>query len=64
MQFICDYYNYDGKYTDSYKLGHEITLGDTVKIANKKIEGDKSNCKATYCFTDIYQNRYWTPVIE
>ena len=64
VQFICDYYNYDGKYTDSYKLGHEITLGDTVKIANKKIEGDKSNCKATYCFTDIYQNRYWTPVIE
>ena len=64
LQFICDYYNYDGKYTDSYKLGHEITLGDTVKIANKKIEGDKSNCKATYCFTDIYQNRYWTPVIE
>ena len=64
VQFICDYYNYDGKYTDSYLLGHEITLGDTVKIANKKIEGDKSKCKATYCFTDIYQTRYWTPVIE
>ena len=64
VQFICDYYNYDGKYTDSYLLGHEITLGDTVKIANKKIEGDESKCKATYCFTDIYQTRYWTPVIE
>ena len=64
VQFICDYYNYDGKYTDIYQLGHEITLGDTVMIANKKIDGDESKCKATYCFTDIYQNRYWTPVIE
>ena len=64
VQFICDYYNYNGEYTDSYKLGNEITLGDTVMIANKKIEGDQSKCKATYCFTDIYQKRYWTPVIE
>ena len=64
VQFICDYYNYDGKYTDSYLLGHEITLGDTVMIANKKIEGEESKCKATYCFTDIYQNKYWTPVME
>ena len=64
VQFICDYYNYDGKYTDSYLLGHEITLGDTVMIANKKIEGEESKCKAKYCFTDIYQNKYWTPVME
>ena len=63
-QFICDYYSYDGKYTDSYLLGNAITLGDSVQIANKQIEGDKSKCKATYCFTDIYQKQYWTPVVE
>ena len=64
VQFICDYYSYDGKYTDSYLLGNAITLGDSVQIANKQIEGDKSKCKATYCFTDIYQKQYWTPVVE
>ncbi|MBR2853224.1 MAG: peptidase C11 [Clostridia bacterium] len=64
VQFVCDYYDYSGKYTDSYLLGKAITLGDTAEIANKAIEGGKDKCKATYCFTDLYQKRYWTPVVE
>ena len=64
VQFVCDYYDYSGKYTDNYLLGKAITLGDTAEIANKAIEDGKDKCKATYCFTDLYQKRYWTPVVE
>ena len=62
VQFICDYYNYDGSYKNNYKLGKEMTLGKTVEIVNTPISSDISRSKVTYCFTDFYQQRYWTPV--
>ena len=62
VQFICDYYDYDGNYRDSYKLGSPITLGSTVEIVNTPISSDLSKCKVTYRFTDLYQQNYWTPV--
>ena len=60
VQFVCDYYDYDGNYRDSYKLGKMITLGKEIDISNRPV--DRSKCRVTYCFTDIYQQRYWTPV--
>ena len=60
LQFLCDYYDYEGKYQASYRLGSEITLGEQVEIANTPIAREK--CRATYCFTDLYQQKYWTPV--
>ena len=64
IQFLCDHYGYDGKFQAYYRLGDEITLGDTVEIANKRISDGRGKCRATYCFTDIYQKKYWTPVME
>ena len=61
LDFICDYYTYDGQYVDSYYLGETMTLSSTLEIGNIKIDGNKT--RATYCFTDIYQQKYWTPVI-
>jgi hypothetical protein len=61
VQFICDFYNYDRTYRDSYKLGEEMVLGSETVIENTPV-GDRSRCRVTYCFTDIYQQRYWTPV--
>jgi len=58
VQCLCDYYSYDGTYQDSYKLGEEFVLGNTVEIANTRI-GD---AQAMYCLTDLYQMSYWTPV--
>ena len=60
IQFVCDYYDYQGNYQDSFKLGSPITLGETVEIANTYVEAEK--CRLTYCMTDIYQQLYWTPV--
>ena len=64
VQFLCDYYDYDGNFRDNYRLGEEITLGDTVEIGNAYITNDMSKCKVTYRFTDLYQKEYWTPVAE
>ena len=66
LQFLCDYYDYEGIYRDSYKLGSPITLGSSVEIANTKIAGasDMFRCKVTYRFTDLYNQDYWTPVIQ
>ena len=60
IQFICDYYDYQGNYLESYKLGSPITLGDETEIGNTYVDAEK--CRLTYCLTDIYQQQYWTPV--
>ena len=62
LQFLCDYFDYDENYRDTYKLGDPITLGSTVEIANTPI--DMSKCRVTFRFTDIYQKNYWTPAVN
>lgn len=61
LQFICDYYSYDGEYRDTYELGDKITLSDDTEIANVDIGRNKT--KVMYRLTDIYQQNYWTPYI-
>ena len=62
LDFICDYYSYDGTYADSYYLGDTITVGSEVTIANIDISAEKAN--VTYRLSDIYNQVYWTPVVE
>lgn len=61
LDFICDYYTYSGEYRDSYYLGNQMTLGNTIQISNVTISGGKA--KATYRFTDMYNQEYWTPTL-
>jgi len=61
LDFLCDYYGYDGSYQDSYMLGDPMTVTDDMVISNVYI--DASNANATYRFTDIYNQTYWTPVM-
>ena len=58
---ICDYYAYDGTYSDSYKLDTTITISEKTQISNIKIAD--SQTMASYRLTDIYNQKYWTPVI-
>ena len=62
LDFICDYYSYDGKYNDSYLLGEQMTVTENMTISNIAI-ADK-NVKITYLFTDIYNQQYWTDSIN
>ena len=59
IQAICDYFDYQQNYQNSYRLGDEFVLGSEAEIANTVIDQDK--CKVTWCLTDYYQQRYWTP---
>ncbi|MCR5507067.1 MAG: peptidase C11 [Lachnospiraceae bacterium] len=59
VEFICDYYTYEGEYKDSYYLGEKMILTGHDEIANTDVgEGD---VKVMFRMTDIYQQNYWTP---
>lgn len=60
IDFICDYYTYDGAYQDSYMLGDQLTYHDGLEISNTNVGGDT---RITYLLTDIYDQEYWTPVV-
>ncbi len=61
LDFLCDYYTYDGSYADSYMFGEPMTYYDGMQISNVYLDAD--DCQACYCFTDIYNQQYWTPVL-
>ena len=62
LQFICDFYDYNGNYRDSYEICNPLVLGDEIEIANTPV-GTLENCRVTFCFTDLYQQKYWTPAL-
>lgn len=61
IDFICDYYTYDGTYENSYLIGDTLVYAGNEEISNVYI--DASSAIATYLFTDIYNQTYWTPPI-
>ncbi len=61
IQIVCDYYDYQGIYQASYKLGDPIILGDETVLGYVYVK-NAENCRLTYCLTDYYQQKYWTPV--
>ena len=62
IQPVCDYYTYDGQYQDSYALGDELVWSDDLQFGYSEFS-DQGAVKITYCITDLYQNRFWTPTI-
>ena len=61
IDFLCDYYSYDGEYLDSYMLGERYVYSGQPEISNVYI--DEAAAMATYRFVDIYQQEYWTEVL-
>ncbi len=61
LDFLCDYYDYDGNYEDSYMLGDRMTVKGTPVISNVYIDADAA--APCYRLTDIYNQTYWTPLI-
>ena len=62
LDFLCDYYTYDGEYQDSYYLGDTVTVTDNMLISNTDV--GEGAVRIMYCFTDIYNEEYWSPAIE
>ena len=57
LDFLCDYYSYDGAYLDTYKLGEQMTVTADMQISNTSLGG---SCIALYRFTDLYNQYYWS----
>ena len=58
IDFICDYYSYDGEYLDSYMLGDQLVVDGELEISDVYVDADAANL--CYRFTDIYNQSYWT----
>ena len=58
LDFVCDFYDYDQNYVDSYMIGEQMTVSGDMEISNTDV-GD-GQVVITYCFTDIYNSRYWS----
>ena len=61
IDFICDFYDYEGNYQDSYYLGDEIKYSDDLKLSYEDVG---AGSKISYMLTDIYNSEYWTPSID
>lgn len=61
IDFLCDYYTYDGDYSDTYFLGDQYIATGQWEIENLYL-GDEPY-QMTYRLTDIYGNKYWTPSV-
>jgi len=62
LDFLCDYYTYDGEYENTYYLGEPMTVTANMEISN--VDVGEGPVQITYRFTDIYNQQYWTPVLE
>ena len=58
IDFVCDYYSYDGEYLDSYLLGEQLIVDGALRISDVYV--DEENSRMTYLFTDIYNQQYWS----
>ena len=61
LDFVCDYYEYNGTFINNYFFGKRMTLSKDPKIQNVKVNGSLSAC---YMLTDKEGNRYWTPLMD
>ncbi len=62
LDFLCDYYSYEGEYQDSYMLGDQMVIGDDVEISYVYL--DDAPIKVTYRFTDLFGGEFWTPALD
>lgn len=63
IDFLCDYYNYDGSFNDAYYLGEQMTATGSWEIGNAPL-GDGVNWDMAYRITDLYGGQYWTPAVK
>lgn len=63
IDFVCDYYTYDGDFDSSYLFGKALTIGDTLPSVTYEDVGDGTVLEC-YMLVDIYQNQSWTSTVE
>ncbi len=62
IDFLCDFYDYDYQYQDSYYIGDTVTYHDNMTISNTDV--GSGEVRLMYRITDIYDQVYWTEAIS
>ena len=62
IDFVCDYYSYEGEYLDSYMLGDQLVVNGELRISDVYVDEEFS--RMTYLFTDIYNQQYWSEPVK
>ena len=62
IDYLCDFYNYDGTFHDAYYLGEQMTASGSWEIGNAPLGDVKWDM--AYRITDIYGGQYWTPAVK
>ncbi len=63
IEFLCDYYTYAGEFSDTYRIGDPITYDEAGLTVSYTQFTNPSVLKASYLFTDIYNNEHWTALM-
>ena len=63
IDFVCDYYTYDGDFDSSYYFGDTLTIGDTLPAVTYEDVGEGTVLEC-YMIVDVYQNYSWTETVE
>lgn len=61
IDFLANYYSYDGTFENDYKIGYQYTVSKQPEVYYVDVQDDN---QITYKFTDIYNNSYWTPALK
>ena len=61
IDYLCDYYSYEGDFDDTYYLGDQYIADGNWYIENLAI--NDLDFLMSYKITDIYGNTYWTPAV-
>ena len=56
LEFVCDFYAYDGSYQSSCTLGSALTVRGEPTLENLRLN---NSVIPSYRITDIYGNSYW-----
>lgn len=63
IDFICDYYDYEGNFQDRYLLNDDsLTVNGELVISDITLDNDRM--LFGYCLGDIYNSDRWTPMLE
>ena len=62
LDFICDFYSYDGTYQDSYRMQDPLTVNGDLTVSDVTLP--EGSVRLTYRLTDIYNQSYWTEAID
>lgn len=60
---ICDRYDYNGNYENTYRLGDAITYNGSLTVSDVTLNPADGTPVASYVLTDRFAMEHWTPAL-